>query len=146
MLCFSFGYGLGKLLYLVLFFISSEVWKCVWPRNFQQGSKTCRGCIMVQEILAETWGCKCDISFDNYIPHYVSPQKHLGVRKGRSSVGFTILIKPYLAKSVNILKMSNNFVWMEIDKKVVNNIQENLIVVGTYINDITSTYYDDKNF
>ena len=98
------------------------------------------------EILAETWGCKCNISFDNYIPHYVSPQKHLGVRKGRSSGGFTILIKPYLDKSVNILKMSNNFVWMEIDKKVVNNMEENLIVVGTYINDITSTYYDDKIF
>ena len=40
--------------------------------------------------------------------------------------------------------MSNNFVWLEIGRNVVENLQENRIVVVMYINDITSTYYDDK--
>ena len=33
---------------------------------------------------------------------------------------------------------------MEVDKSVVNNSQENFLIVASYINDITSTYYDDK--
>ena len=98
------------------------------------------------EILAETWGCNCDISFENYIPHYVSPQKHQGVKKGRKSGGFYILIKKYLSKNFKILKKSNNFVWIEINKECIKNLQENFIVVATYISDITSTYYNETIF
>ena len=98
------------------------------------------------EILVETWGCNCELSFDNYIPHYVSPQKHQGVTRGRKSGGFIVLIKKYLRKDYKILKSSNNFVWIEVDKKCIKNLNENFLVVGTYINDITSTYYDEKIF
>ena len=36
--------------------------------------------------------------------------------------------------------------WIEIDKIIVKNLNENFIVVGTYVNDITSRYYDEKIF
>ena len=39
------------------------------------------------EILVETWGCDCEGLYDDYIPYYVSPQKHQGVKKGRRSGG-----------------------------------------------------------
>ena len=98
------------------------------------------------EILCEVWGCKCDINFNdiNYSHYFVKPQKHTGVKNGRISGGFLILYKNYLSKNVKVLENSNNFVWIEIDKSCVTNMQNNLIIVATYINDITSTYYDDK--
>ena len=98
------------------------------------------------EILAETWGCNCEVSFDDYIPHYVSPQKHHGVKKGRRSGGFLLLLKKYLSKNFKILKSSNNFIWIEINKNCIKNLQENFLILCTYINDITSSYYDDRIF
>ena len=80
------------------------------------------------EILVETWGCNCDIVFEKYIPHHISPQKHPGVTKGRKSDGFVILFKKYLLKNYKILKMSNNFVWIEISKNCIKILQENLLL------------------
>ena len=54
-----------------------------------------------------------------------------------------ILYKNYLSKNIKFLENSNNFVWIEIDKTCIKNMQNNLILVGTYINDTTSTYYHD---
>ena len=68
------------------------------------------------EIFAEIWGCNCVLSFENYTVKQVSAQKYLAVKKGRKSGGFTILIKKHLFKSVKILKTSNNYVWIEVDK------------------------------
>ena len=98
------------------------------------------------EILAETWGCTCELIFENYSDHYVAPQKRSGVKKGRKSGGFIILIKNHISKDVKILKKSNNFVWLEVNKKYIENLQNNFLVVGTYISDITSTYYDESIF
>ena len=118
-----------------------------------QGLHSCSGCKINEikgeicndiEILAETWGCNCVIVLDNYTIHKISPQKHQGVKKGRKSGGFIILIKNALLKDVKIVKTSNNFVWMEVNKKYIANLENNFFIVGTYINDITSTYYDDK--
>ena len=65
----------------------------IWDHNFSVGFQNIQGmhggmgCKVNEikagltndiEILAETWGCNCDISFENYIPHHVSPQKHHG--------------------------------------------------------------------
>ena len=74
----------------------------------------------------------------------VKPQKHTGVKKGRKSGLFLILYKNYLANNIKILESSNNFVWIEIDKSCIKNMQNNVLIAATYINDITSTYYDDK--
>ena len=55
-------------------------------------------------------------------------------------------MKNYLSKNFKIVKSSNNFIWIEIGKKCIKNLQENFLIVGTYINGITSTYYDEKIF
>ena len=120
-----------------------------------QGARSSTGCKMNGinddifnniEILTETWGCNCELVFRNYTVHKVSPQKHYGVKKGRKSGGFIILLRNYLSKNVKIVKTTNNFAWMEVNKKYIANLQNNFFIVGTYINDITSTYYDDKIF
>ena len=36
--------------------------------------------------------------------------------------------------------------WIEINTNYVKNLNENFFVVGTYINDMTSTYYNEKIF
>ena len=69
------------------------------------------------EILVETWGCKCKLEFEDYFLEYVSPQKHMGVKKGRNSGGFIVLFKNYLAKNVKIIKKSI-FVLQILMKKV----------------------------
>ena len=56
------------------------------------------------EILAETWGCKCDLQCENYFIEYVKSQKHIGVKKGRESGGFIILFKNNLGVNVKIIK------------------------------------------
>ena len=47
---------------------------------------------------------------------------------------------------VKFAKKSNNFVWIEISKNVIKNLQQIFFIVASYINDITSTYYDDGIF
>ena len=98
------------------------------------------------EILCEVWGCSCDLNFNdiNYLHYFVKPQKHTRVKKGRKSGGFLTLYKNDQAKNVKVLENSNNFVWIEVDKSCITNMENNLIIVAIYINDITSTYYDDK--
>ena len=98
------------------------------------------------EILCDVWGCSCDLNFNdvNYLDYLVKPQKHTRVKEGRKSGGFLNLYKDYLAKNVKVLENSNNFVWIEVDKSCITNMENNLIIVATYINDMTSTYYDDK--
>ena len=98
------------------------------------------------EILAETWGCKCDLNFDNYIYDKVVPQKRIGIKKGRASGGFIVLVKNDISKKVNIIKKSNNFVWIEVDGELMNYLDGNVFIVGTYIHDITSVYYNDNIF
>ena len=76
------------------------------------------------EIWCEVWGCECELNFENYLIEIVEPQKHMGVKKGRKSGGFIILMKKYLNKMVKFVKKSNNFVWIEVSKKVIKNLQE----------------------
>ena len=98
------------------------------------------------EILAETWGCKCELNFENYTFDHVTSQKRAGIKKGRASGGFIVLFKNYLSKKVNIIKKSNNFVWIEVDGNLINYPDGNFLIVGTYIHDITSKYYNDDIF
>ena len=98
------------------------------------------------EIWCEIWGCECKLEFDDYSFEIMEPQKHLGITKGRKSGGFVILAKHYMEKMFKIIKKSNNFVWIEISKNVIKNAKENLFIVATYVNDITSTYYNEEIF
>ena len=67
------------------------------------------------EILAETWGCKCELNFENYTFDHVTSQKRAGIKKGRASGGFIVLFKNYLSKKVNIIKKySQDFQFSQI--------------------------------
>ena len=99
------------------------------------------------EIWCETWGCNCALDFNDYETFTVEPQKHAGIRKGRKSGGFIILTKKNIDKKmINFAKISNNFVWVEVSKNLIKNLNQNLFIVASYINDITSTYYNDEIF
>ena len=99
------------------------------------------------EILSEIWACECDATVEGYnILAQVDPQKRAGVRKGRKSGGIRILIKTNLYKDVKVLKKSNNFVWFEINHRLLENLQSNLIICASYIHDITSTYFTPSIF
>ena len=51
-----------------------------------------------------------------------------------------------MEKNVKIVKKSNNFIWIEVNRKYVDNLENNFLICGTYIHDVTSTYYNDNIF
>ena len=74
------------------------------------------------EIWSETWACKCEISAEGYeVLAKVEPHKKLGVKKGRKSGGIIILVKKYLFKQMKVLKKSDHFIWLELDRRVIKN-------------------------
>ena len=50
------------------------------------------------EILAETWGCKCEHDFEGYFAEYVYPQKHMGSRKGATLEVLSFYLKTIWGK------------------------------------------------
>ena len=99
------------------------------------------------EIWSEVWGCNCTLNFEQYDFEIVEPQKHAWVKKGRKSGGFNILIKKDIdRKQIVFRKKSNYFVWIEVSKNLIKNLKENLLIIASYINDISSTYYNDEIF
>ena len=57
-----------------------------------------------------------------------------------------MLCRNEIKKSIKIKKISKNFVWTEIDKHLIQNLEKNLILVSAYIHDASSTYYDPSIF
>ena len=98
------------------------------------------------EIWSEIWGGECKLEFNDYLVETIEPQKHSGVTKGRKSGGFIILVKKNLYKNYKIVKKSNNFVWIELSKSLIKNGTENFFIVAAYVNDISSTYYNEDIF
>ena len=91
------------------------------------------------EILSETWGCNCEKNFAGYsIIAQQEPVKHAGVKKGRKSGGIIVLGKKGWDKCTKVLKISENFIWCEVDKKIMKGLENNLIFVAAYIHDVTS--------
>ena len=64
------------------------------------------------EIFSEIWGCDCNLVFDDYLIEIIEPQKHEGVKKGRKSGGFLILIQKKMENKFKTAKKSNIFVWI----------------------------------
>ena len=130
-------------------------------RNFQiahrniQGLHRCGECKIAEyskeclsdiEILTETWGCDCPKDFEGYaLLAELKPQKQLGVKKGRKSGGVLVLAKSHLKKHVKV-KILENFVCVEIDRGIIENFEKNLFVLGCYIHDTTSKYFDPNAF
>ena len=68
------------------------------------------------EIWSEIWGCTCNLKFDDYLFETIEPHKHVGVKKGRKSGGFIILVRKHLENNFKITKKSNHFIWIELSK------------------------------
>ena len=99
------------------------------------------------EIWSETWACKCDMSVNGYDTlASVEPQKKAGIKKGRRSGGICVFIKKHLTKHVKVLKKSNNFIWLELNRRRIKNLSKNLIICATYIHDVTSVYFTPSIF
>ena len=99
------------------------------------------------EILSETWGCGCEKHFDGYVIIAQSePVKHAGIKAGRKSGGIIVLCREGLRNQIKVRKISKNFVWSEISKEVVENMEKNLMLVSAYIHDVTSSYFDQNVF
>ena len=99
------------------------------------------------EILCETWGCGCEKQFEGYdVIAHSKPVKHGGIRSGRKSGGIIVLYRNNLINFVKIKKISKFFVWTEISKTLIHNMEKNLILVSAYIHDASSTYYDSSIF
>ena len=47
---------------------------------------------------------------------------------------------------MKIIKSTSNFVWIEVDKTLIDNQQQNMFIVACYVHDITSNYYSDEIF
>ena len=73
------------------------------------------------EILSETWSncknCK-NITIEDYeLLKIIDPLKK-GSNKGRKSGGMHIYCKSHIKPYLKIIKTSNSYIWLEIDKKL----------------------------
>ena len=99
------------------------------------------------EILSETWGCNCEKLFAGYdLVAQSEPVKNPGVRKGRKSGGIMVLCKKGLLRSIKVLKISKNFIWIEVYKNIMKNLEKNVLIVSAYVHDITSAYFEPSVF
>ena len=96
-----------------------------------------------REVPSETWGCNCEKHFlGTRLLHSVNHRKTAGVRKGRKLGGMIVLCKRVFINYIKCLKITTFFIWIDICKNVIKNLENNLIMIFTYIHDITSTYHD----
>ena len=51
-----------------------------------------------------------------------------------------------MEKMFKIVKKSNNFIWIEVSKDMINIVSKKLLIVASYLNDITTTYYNQDIF
>ena len=122
-------------------------------RNFKIGYKNIQGlhgkngckmeentiCIcIVTEISSETWGCNCEKVFGGYeILAQVDPQKRVEAKKGRKSGGLLIIGKKYL---------KNSYIWIEISKHLIKNLEKYLLLLCAYISDVNSKYFNPNTY
>ena len=99
------------------------------------------------EILSETWGCNCEKVFEGYeILAQVVPQKRVETKKGRKSGGLLIIGKKYLKKFVHTIKINNSYIWIEICKNLIKNLEKNLLLLCAYISDVNSKYFNPNTY
>ena len=91
-------------------------------------------------FLAETWTCEHDKEIKGFNSFHKNGYKTPGVCSGRSSGGLLVYIKEHLYKHVKILKSTPYNCWVEVDKKVFNNLNENLIISAQYCPPTNSKY------
>ena len=96
------------------------------------------------EILYETWGdCDHFSNVENYHAIKIEANKNKQTKKGRSSGGLLIFFKHYLSKFLIVKKCSENYVWIEIDKKFFTKLDDNILLCIAYNPPVNSQYYKD---
>ncbi len=99
-------------------------------------------------VLTETWLSHhieiCGSDFYNY--HNLRP---LHAKARRASGGISILIRHHLRgkprnKGANIVKESECFVWLKLDKNILN-ITNNIFICAVYIPPEDSTYWNKQH-
>ena len=99
------------------------------------------------EIFSEVWGaCPHNKEVEGYTLIEVKAQKHLGIKKGRMSGGFLIYIKKQFFSNVKAIKVTPYYVWLDIDKNLFHNANENLKLCTLYIPPDSSTYNNKDVF
>ena len=80
--------------------------------------------------------------------HFVSLPglKNPGVITGRSSGGMLVYIKKHINKFVKILSFNSYSCWLEIDKQLFDNLDQNLIVSANYSPPINSKYHSQNSY
>ena len=98
------------------------------------------------EILAETWSecSNCRLTtIQNYeLVKTIAPLKQN--KKGRKSGGIHIFSKSVLKPCIKIIKTSDHYIWLEIDKNIFENLNKNLVICAIYSQPSTSKYYKDE--
>ena len=56
-----------------------------------------------------------------------------------------LYVKTSISKYVKILKKTPYCIWLEVDKALFTNLEDNLIICGQYIPPINSKYYNQNS-
>ena len=91
-------------------------------------------------FLAETWSCNHDKEISGYKSFFKKGYKTPGVSTGRSSGGLLVYIKDNLQKHVKVLESTAYACWLEVDKNIFFNLDQNLIISAQYSPPINSKY------
>ena len=94
------------------------------------------------EILSETWGnCKHEKEINDYSLIQVDPIKKKDIKKGRNSGGLLIYFKNHLLTHIKLLKKTENYIWLEINKTFLKSLNKNLHVCIAYNPPEASKYH-----
>ena len=95
------------------------------------------------EILSETWG-QCDhfSELENYNFIRNEAQKDASIKRGRSSGGIIIYYKKYLEKLIKNIKQTKHYIWIDLNKELFYNFNNNLKICVIYNPPMNSKYYN----
>ena len=94
------------------------------------------------EILSESWGnCKHEKDINDYHLIQVESNKNKNIKKGRNSGGLLIYFKNHLLKYIKLLKKTENYVWLEINKTFLKSLDRDLYVCIAYNPPEVSQYH-----
>ena len=96
-------------------------------------------------FLAETWSCDHAKEIDGYKHYFQNGFKTPGVITGRSSGGLLIYVKENVQKFVKILSFTPYKCWLEIDKCLFENLNQNLIISAQYSPPGNSNYHSQNS-
>ena len=96
-------------------------------------------------FIAKCWNCDHDKELTGFQHFYENGFKTPGVKTGRASGGLLLYVRNNISKYVKILKKTPYCIWVEVDKVLFTNLEQNLIVCGQYIPPINSKYYNQNS-